>query len=476
MDVRRAIAGALVILVCGGAAGPGAASATSSARLLPPPDGQSYFGFTFRLWDTKDPAWGDSRPFSERIDESIRSELASKRPTLLTVWAGWQAPDDPGKPLVSFSARMSDVRKVESIVGPTGFVALDWTLTPTTATNGGITTKDVASGALDEYIRRFAQEVKAYGHPVLIRLFGGEFNGSWWYGVSPRANPSLTSADFVAAWRRVVGIFRAAGAANVSWAWVPNALPPEPVPWVDPDIGAYYPGDQYVDWAGGDAYDVGPPSWLDGLYAFAVAHGKPFYLAEWGVRHDGSVLSPAQQRDWLDAMFDYVEARSAIKAIAYFNYNNRLASRVPIDPARTVLLYGGRVNYQANVNDHDHRLLADSGAGFSTTFARRIASPRYVSAAAAAPLVTQKASVEVVSVGVRDGVATIRWRGSAVSRSYDVAVRRGSTAWRIVASGLVSSSYRLRGTPGTVATVRIRARDASGKPGSWSAVRTFRFR
>src|SRR5262249_38371097 len=53
-------------------------------------------------------------------------------------------------------------------------------------------------------------------------------NGSWWYGQSPRANPSLTTADFVAAWRRVVDIFRQEGAFNVSWAWVAVTPPPAP--------------------------------------------------------------------------------------------------------------------------------------------------------------------------------------------------------------------------------------------------------
>jgi hypothetical protein len=478
VQLRRAIIAVLFAFVCVGVSGlPPIFAATSVARLNPPSDGQSYFGFTFRLWDTQDPAWGDIRPFSERIDDSIRTELGSKRPTLLTVWAGWQeASDHPGMPLVPFSARMADVRKVESVVGPTGFVALDWTLTSTTATNGGITTKDVASGALDEYIRRYAQEVKAYGRPVLIRLFGGEFNGSWWYGVSPRANPNLTSADFVAAWRRVVGIFHEVGAANASWSWVPNAHPPESVPWVDPDIGAYYPGDDYVDWAGGDAYDVGPASWLDGPYAFAVAHGKPFFLAEWGVRHDGSILSPSQQRDWLEAMFDYIESRPAIKAVSYFNYNNRVGGSVPIDPARTVFLYDGKVNYQANVNDLDHRLLADSGAGFRTAFARRIASQRYVSAATmtttAAP---QTATAVIVSVHVRGRVATIGWRGNSVAHSYDVSVRRAPAAWRTVASRLDSNSYRLRGKPGTKVQIRVRGRDASGNAGPWSSARTIRF-
>jgi hypothetical protein len=48
-------------------------------RLLPPPDGQAYFGFTFRLWDTSDPEYGDSRQFDERIRDSVANELAGRR-------------------------------------------------------------------------------------------------------------------------------------------------------------------------------------------------------------------------------------------------------------------------------------------------------------------------------------------------------------------------------------------------------------
>jgi hypothetical protein len=57
-------------------------------------------------------------------------------------------------------------------------------------TYSGITTNTVASGKLDRYIRVYAREIKTYLGPVLIRLFGGEFNGRWWVSISPLANPA----------------------------------------------------------------------------------------------------------------------------------------------------------------------------------------------------------------------------------------------------------------------------------------------
>jgi Glycosyl hydrolase family 26/PASTA domain len=380
-----AVVSAVVLVVLATAAVTASTPARSAGgsggltRLLPPPDGQAYFGFTFRIWETSDPAWGDARAFSDRIRDSIQFELAGKTPTFLTVWAPWQYPDQSGKPLVPFSNSSGDVSKVQGITGAHSLLYLDWNIASTTAQNGGITTKDIASSALDGYIRAYARELKSFGDPVLIRLFGGEFNGSWWFGQSPRANPNLTPADFVAAWRRAVDIFRQVGALNVSFAWIPNTFPPTPVDWVDPDIAVYYPGDTYVDWVGADTYDVGPSSWLDPIYAFATTHAKPFFLAEWGVRHDGSGLTPPEEQSWLGAMFDYFESHPDIKAINYFNYNSRPNFGIPWDPSRAVYLYGGQVNYLANVNDNDNRLLAESGADFRGTFSRRIANAHYVS-------------------------------------------------------------------------------------------------
>jgi hypothetical protein len=377
-----------LMLVCTASAGTASVGHTRSAagsltRLVPPPDGEAYFGFTFRLWDSTDPAYGDSRPFDQRIQDSIQNELAGKTPTFLNVWAGWQQQGNFGYRLLPLSTWDSWISEVRGITGPHGLLYLDWTLTDTTAQNGGVTTKDIASGKLDSYIHQYAQALKAFADPVLIRLFGGEFNGSWWYGQSPLANPNLTPADFVAAWRRVVDIFRGVGADNVSFAWTPNVYPPTPVTYIDSNIAAYYPGDSYVDWAGADIYDYAPASWLDPVYAFAVEHNKPFFVAEWGVRCCGSTLTPPEHQAWIGSMFDYFESHPDVKAISYFNYNNRTT---PYDPSQAVYLDGGQVNYLPNVNDGDSRLLAQSGANFQGTYSSRIANPRYTSTILTQPI------------------------------------------------------------------------------------------
>jgi len=371
---------------------------------------------------------------------------------------------------------MGDITKVRGVVGGRGLMFLDWNLTQTTAVNGGITVREVATGSLDRYIRGYARDVRAYGLPIQILLFNGEFNGDWWYAVSPRANPSLSTADFVKAWRRVVNIFRAVGASNVSWAWVVNGYPSDPSqqPQIDRDIGSYYPGDEYVDWVGADVYDVGTPNWLDGPYAFAVAHSKPVWIGEFGIRHEWSILTPVQQRAWLEAMFDYFESHSAIKAVSYFNLNNRgAATHVKWDPSRDVFLYDGHVRYTPDLNDHDSRLLA-GGPAIRAIFARRIASERYLSTVSteAVESKSQPPAAVMLAPTFRGLTATLRWRGNLAADAYDVAVKRKTRPWRTVAKRLTSMSYGRKGTSGEGILVRVRPRDVFGSPGAWSSSRS----
>ena len=441
-------------------------------RLVPQPDGHANFGFTFRLYDTSDPAWGDTRPFGERIADSIQHELGGKTPTFLTVWTSWQQPEQPGKPLVPFSDALPDIAKVRNVVGDQGLIHLEWTLSLSSQGNGGLTVKDVRNGAVDSYIRAYARDVRDYGKPVLITPFVAEFNGTWWWAVSPGANPGLTTDDFVQAWRRVVDIFRAVGASNVSWAWVVNSYP-QPT---DEPVSAYWPGDDYVDWVGADIYDVSPPHWLDGPYGLAVAHHKPFFVGEFGIRHEFSVLTPTQQQNWLGSMFDYFESHADVKAISYFNYCYRPgAVHVKWDPARSVYLDNGQVNYQPNVNDLDSRLLA-GGPEMQALFARLISSPHYVSAIASEPVDSrpEAATAELLAPSVHGKTALLSWNGNLAADSYDVAVLRAGAGWRTIATRIRASSYRLTGTKRV--RVRVRARNVDGDAGPWSVPLTLVFR
>lgn len=354
-------------------------AATSTARAkYEPPDGFAYFGFTFRLWDVrplrKNDVWGDVRPFAERLSDAIEVELAGKAPTIITVHGSWRW--EEGGPLVPFSEVLADIERIHAAAGPTVVPRLEWQ-------SDHVTTREIASGAYDTYITGYARAVRRYGQPLFIRPICGEFNGYWWDWCSPKANPELTAADFVAAWRRIVDIFRQEGVTNVAWIWTPVAFPPPPMDWGhDPDWQAYYPGDDYVDWVGGDLNDWGRPAWLDPLYRFGIDHDKPFFLAEFAIRHEGTDLTHARQMRWLGAMFDYFESHPQIKAISYFNYKNNPDHS--LGSVEHVYRYDGQVNYVPDVSDHDQRLLA-GGDDMRALFASRIADPRYISTLVVGP-------------------------------------------------------------------------------------------
>ena len=118
----------------------------------------------------------------------------------------------------------------------------------------GITLSAIAAGKFDGYLSAYAEAIRAYSHPVILS-FGHEMNGSW----SPWGYQHASPKAFVAAWRHIVKLFRALGAANVTWLWTVNIINntqagkiPNPAPW--------WPGDSYVTWVGIDGYYL-KPSW-----------------------------------------------------------------------------------------------------------------------------------------------------------------------------------------------------------------------
>lgn len=111
---------------------------------------------------------------------------------------------------------------------------------------GKVTMKEVASGHEDAYIRYYARAVREFGKPVIIG-FAAEPNGTW----DPWGRGHTPPADWIAAWRHFVTVFRQQGARNVIWLWTINSMnlnatstPPQ----------QWWPGDSYVTWVGIDGY------------------------------------------------------------------------------------------------------------------------------------------------------------------------------------------------------------------------------
>ena len=149
----------------------------------------------------------------------------------------------------------------------------------------GVDIAGIAAGRDDVYLTSFARAVHAYGGGVIIS-FGHEMNAPtypWGYG-------HVKPAIFVAAWRHIVGVFRAQGDFNVTWLWTVNVNDPDTGP-----ISDWYPGGQYVTWVGIDGYYVRDSDTFGSVFGQtigdvnAVAPGKRILIAETAASPPGYV-------------------------------------------------------------------------------------------------------------------------------------------------------------------------------------------
>lgn len=131
---------------------------------------------------------------------------------------------------------------------------------------GPIAMSAIASGTHDSELQAWAGAARATGIPILLDVdpemnnahpWGGRFDGA---GVTTGyGDPSWPDGPehYRDAYRRIVTIFRAEGATNVSFFFHPDTVfgysadsytePFEQMRW-------YYPGDDYVDWIGLSVY------------------------------------------------------------------------------------------------------------------------------------------------------------------------------------------------------------------------------
>jgi mannan endo-1,4-beta-mannosidase len=143
----------------------------------------------------------------------------------------------------------------------------------------GVSMRSIAAGRQDAYLRSYASAVRSFGHRVLI-AFAHEMNGFWYPWGWQHTRPQV----FRRAWRRVVTVFRRAGATNVSWIWVVNGLNPT----LRSPLRAWWPGAKYVTWAAMDCYYVRRTQTFESLFGPTIAAirrvtRKPELIAEVGI-------------------------------------------------------------------------------------------------------------------------------------------------------------------------------------------------
>jgi hypothetical protein len=155
------------------------------------------------------------------------------------------------------------------------------------------------------------------------------------YHHEPEAHASSglgTPADYIAAYRHVISIFRAQGVTNVKFVWQMTAYSFRAKPSDRRAAANWYPGDAYVDVVGADGYNwrncnghngawTPMSAFTDPVLAFARAHGKTASLPEFGAPQD------SRRTQWLQDSRAYMAAHKDVLSSAF--YFNRGAANPP---------------------------------------------------------------------------------------------------------------------------------------------------
>lgn len=175
----------------------------------------------------------------------------------------------------------------------------------------------ISAGEFDADLQAWADAAKSFRTPLIVE-YGTEINGDW----NPWSAPYNGGLDvgpgkFRQAYRHIVEVMRARGAANITWALHYNS---QNFPGTDRRNvpSAYYPGDDVVDWVGISVYgsersnDERCPTFRSLVDAMlpqlrAATATKPLFVFEFG-SSGGNPGCP--QPPWVDgALQDLVGGR-----------------------------------------------------------------------------------------------------------------------------------------------------------------------
>jgi mannan endo-1,4-beta-mannosidase len=179
----------------------------------------------------------------------------------------------------------------------------------------GVSLASIAAGGSDAYLRSYADAVVAFGHPVILS-FGHEMNGNWYSWGDGHTPP----ATFVAAWRHIVRVFRAAGAANATWLWAVNSIEG-----AASSLSQWWPGAAWVNWTGIDGYYFQATDTFGSVFGSTIADIRTFSSAPLLIA-ETAVGTTSDRESQIDALLAGVRAE-------------RLAGVVWFDEAQHAGLY-----------------------------------------------------------------------------------------------------------------------------------------
>ncbi|MGP4026698.1 glycoside hydrolase family 26 protein [Actinomadura sp. 3N407] len=290
---------ATVAAGCGDGAG-AAPTITTTARAgvapVPPKEG-AYFGAWVPPEESGKPSASPSGspPGSPSGDEAGKPGMApivgfegelGRRLDVVHSYRGWKS-DFPGG-------------LEKTVVDGNRYLLLTW---------GGADTRKIVQGEYDELIQRRARAVKDLGKPIFLRWSRN-------MDASAAGKQVHSPEDFIAAWKHLRKIFEQEQVHNVAWVWCPTA---RGFGGAGP-AGAFYPGDDHVDWICADAQSGGGSDYRDlseavkAFMQWARDRPKPIMIAEFGVPQSYG----ERRAEWLREAAKTLQDPQ-VKAVVYFN-------------------------------------------------------------------------------------------------------------------------------------------------------------
>jgi hypothetical protein len=181
--------------------------------------------------------------------------------------------------------------------------------------------KRILQGNWDKYLAEFAQSTKEYGSPVILIPFE-EMNGEW-YPWSIMANGN-SPEEHVQAFRYVHDFFKESGNVKFGWAVNSDSVPDVP----ENNIERFYPGDEYVDYAGVNGFNFDKP-WrtfseiFDSTLAQLKVYQKPTFI------FSTACAQGPQKAAWIKDAFDkQIFLHPQIVGWIWFNENKEKDWRI----------------------------------------------------------------------------------------------------------------------------------------------------
>ncbi len=295
---------ALLALPAMGVLGGPRAVPAADTRIAPAADPRRVFGAYVDPWHVDD--W--ARAVGATPQAIAKFESFSRDRTL----AGWAR-----------ETRRRGIRRLFVSWEPWAPVPVAFGLDVQSRPQPGYRNIDIATGSQDRYITRFARSLAAFPGTVYLR-YAHEMNGYWYPW-------SRGSTSYRWAWRRIVRLFRLAGARNVRFVWSvnPNLYDPAGV-WMR-NLRRYWPGRRYVDDVattminfGGTAKRYPVARFVPRLRALRARFRKPVILAETNTDLTGRV-------PWLRDLGAMLRTMPWIRAVMWSQLPSRSKAHRPGD-------------------------------------------------------------------------------------------------------------------------------------------------